>query len=240
MNRRGRAGAEFHGSFVLAAVLVVAVGTAVAFRSDPVSAHSDQWDGGSRRAVFHGTKEFTLGGTFTVPDDVSTILVDIYGGGGGGGGQGTTVGSGQGGTGGAGAFSRSVIHAIPGSTLTVTIGTGGAAGSNAPTDGGDGGDSSISFNGVPLIVAYGGKGGTSGANGGRGGAGGIADPTAMISHAGQNGEGATGGAASPGSGYQPVGTPVTAYFGSYLGAVSAGGYSFSASAGQPGYVLLTY
>jgi hypothetical protein len=207
-------------------VLLIVLGLVLFSFHAKLSARDD--DG--RVGAFHGTREFTTSGAFVVPDNVSTVLVEIYGGGGGAGGLDTFWGC----SGGEGAFSRSVIKVWPHSTLDISVGAGGAVGSaGAPGgSGGDGGDSSVSFHGFSLITAYGGKGGqgaspttvcTSGI-----GAGGAADPTAMINHAGEPG----------GTGYQLLGFSLQGglYSNSYTPISSAG----SAGPGGPGYVLLTY
>ena len=182
-----------------------------------------------------GIKEFRSGGTFIVPDNVSTILVELYGAGGGGGG---TVTDGYGGCfGGEGAFSRSVIQVTPQATLDIVVGKGGGAGADGDpaTNGGDGGNSHVSFDGSTLVIAYGGKGGQSGSHltvvpGGfacTAAPGGGRDPSAMISHGGANGGG---------YGYQLVGFPITGFPSKNL--VSSAGYP--ESAGGDGYVLLLW
>ena len=139
-----------------------------------------------RVGAFNGIKEFTTTGTFLVPENVSTVLVEIYGAGGG-------AGGGVGGcNGGEGAFSRSVIKVWPHATLDISVGAGGRYGATPGANGGDGGNSSVSFNGSQLITAYGGMGGQ-GATGPKdcvlwSGPGGGADPTAMISHQADPGE----------------------------------------------------
>lgn len=241
-----------HGaSVVLLLVLLAAVGSTLASHSGKVAPLGDDDERGLRRDAFHGIKEFTQSGTFTVPDDVTTILVEIYAAGGGGGGWEEAVGApfGVGGGGGAGAFSRSVIHVTPRCTLAVSVGIGGADGKYSNGGGAppatNGGDSDVSLNGIPLITARGGKAGLSNLYGGTGGAGGAVDPTAMISHAGENGgpgltaNGSDGGGG--GTGYLPLGLPVDS------GGVSGGGSgtgngdcSTVGCSGFPGYVLLTY
>jgi hypothetical protein len=219
--------AQFHVLAVL--FLVVVVSLLLLFHGN-VSAEDE---GRQSSGSFHGIREFMASGTFIVPDRVSTILVEIYGAGGGGGGFNGSFG---GCAGGGGAFSRSVITVQPHTTLDITVGAGGPGGTNAAiaTNGGGGGDSSVSFNGIPLITAHGGKGGQSGSNltvfpGGFGctaAPGGAVDPNAMISHAGQDGGG---------SGYQLIGSPSGT-------TVSTGGLPNGGGqqAGGPGYALLTY
>jgi hypothetical protein len=92
---------------------------------------------------------FTASGTFTVPAGVSNIMVEIWGGGAGGSSGWTNQGISPtyvpGNGGGGGGYGKQVFNVLPGSNLTVAVGTGG--GPDSP-----GGDSS--FNG---IIAHGGQ-----------------------------------------------------------------------------------
>lgn len=118
------------------------------------------------------------GATYTVPSNVTRLLVKVQGGGGGGGGgdQGTTTwGCGSGG--GAGGYAEKIISTSAGSTFTYTIGgsaNGGTAGNNSGTAGnattwdsggspvvGNGGDPGGSMAaGNTLVGASAGVGGT--------------------------------------------------------------------------------
>jgi hypothetical protein len=103
--------------------------------------------------------------TFTVPEGVRHVMVEIWGGGGGGGGGGpvlveNSAGAG-GGAGGIGGYTRGLIDVTPGTVLTLTVGTGGAAG-NVGEAGGKGGASSVSDGVSDLIVSGGGSGGHAG------------------------------------------------------------------------------
>ena len=73
---------------------------------------------------------FTTSGTFVVPPDVHSIVVDGCGGGGGGGPGYAGIGGGGGGGGPGTALLREPMHVLPGETLTITIGAGGAPGGN--------------------------------------------------------------------------------------------------------------
>ena len=102
--------------------------------------------------------------TFTVPEGVRHIMVEIWGGGAGGGGGGPAPensGGGGGGAGGFGGYTRGVIDVTPGTVLTLTVGAGGAAG-NVGEAGGQGGVSVVSDGASDLILAGGGQGGAAG------------------------------------------------------------------------------
>lgn len=96
-----------------------------------------------------GIREFGVAGdtNFTVPDGVTNLMVETWGGGGGGGGgypgfwsgnQATSFGGGSGGAGGNGGYVRTIISVAAGQVLTMRIGSGGAFGP---------GSSSLSFPG---------------------------------------------------------------------------------------------
>jgi len=99
---------------------------------------------------------FTVSGTYTPTPGTKKIIVEVQGGGGGGGGIGaagsSTVAIGNGG--GAGGYAKSMITSGI-TTTAITVGTGGAGGNLAPTNGTDGGLSSFGS----VIVANGGGGG---------------------------------------------------------------------------------
>jgi len=118
-----------------------------------------------------GYREFTSTGTFIVPPGVSGFIIDAFGGGGGGG-RGSTGDNRSGPGGGGGAHAQMSIDPIAaGTSVTVTVGAGGAAGTGGA--GGVGGTSSFGT----FVYAYGGAGGTAqGApGGGTAGAGGGSD-----------------------------------------------------------------
>ncbi|GMA50115.1 hypothetical protein GCM10025857_14720 [Alicyclobacillus contaminans] len=121
-----------------------------------------------------GSQTFTSSGTFTVPNGVYRIFVQLWGGGGGGGSgsagftnSGTTKYYSGGGGGGAGAYAEGWISVTPGQQIPVTIGLGGAGGTpvsvstigatqsgNIGTNGGN--------TAVGGLIALGGAGGTQG------------------------------------------------------------------------------
>jgi hypothetical protein len=136
-----------------------------------------------------GNATFTSSGTWTAPAGVTSVTVSMIGGGGGGGGQ--DLGGGGGGGGGGGQRYSTSSTVVPGTTYTVTVGTGGAWN----VAGGAAGGTSI-FNG---INATGGDGGTSAGLGegawGLGGAGGspAGNNGGDGGMNGENGVGGTGG-----------------------------------------------
>lgn len=163
---------------------------------------------------------FTSSGTWTLPNDVGSIIVEVQGGGGTGG-AGSSPGGGGAGAGGAGGYSQKLIsRSSLGATETVTVGaaagtssfgahcsaTGGGNGGGANGTGGAGGAGSggdINLNG---------NGGAGGSNAGTGGAGGasprfggaaIGDAsgvgTAAVANSGSGGSGGYNGAGGAGA-----------------------------------------
>ncbi len=194
-----------------------------------------------------GFQAFISSGTFTVPEGVTVIAVEMWGGGGGGGKSGTallglecfcTLAGAAGGGGGAGGYTRGFISVTPGQTLQITVGAAGSGGT-AITSGSDGGDSRISdADGTVLLSAGGGKlgarGGSGGGSPGAGGAGGAGDQSAAY----LNGDSGEAGSSSGGAGGQPYlsrarggagAGPSTTLFASNLG-----------SGGSQGFVLISY
>jgi hypothetical protein len=104
------------------------------------------------------TVVFNSSSTWLCPPGVRSVDVRAFGGGGGGGGTDTNTGSASGG-GGGGAFAKKTVTVTPGTTYTVTVGTGGAGGvgDSSPGNGADGGDSWFSTSAT--IKGVGGKGG---------------------------------------------------------------------------------
>jgi Glycine-rich domain len=118
--------------------------------------------------AYNGVADFESPGSypFTVPEGVTSVLVQLYGaGGGGGGGTSTHDGSGGGG----GAYVMSVVTVTAGDTYTITVGAGGVPGKpNEP--GSNGGDTQfLDPNGNVIVAAGGGQGGGSPTPGGAGG-----------------------------------------------------------------------
>jgi hypothetical protein len=212
----------------------------------------------SLKSLSGQTQTFTTSGTFTVPADVTTIIVECWGGGGGGSNRGGAAGGGGG-----GAYTKGILTGlIPGSNITITVGAGGAAGNN----GGQSLVSTIAANGGQSVnfSRTGGAGGTASAIGGEvtvsfsggsggnarastlnpnneagGGGGGSAFSTAVGGNGGNGiltgGTGGTGTGAG-GNGADADGTPDatggSAPGGGGGGRGEGGGTSKSGSAGQ--------
>jgi len=120
--------------------------------------------------------------TWSKPDGLAYIEVEVIGGGGGSGGVSTTA-AGEGaasGGGGGGGYARKLLTAADlsgASSFSYAVGGGGSAGTAGTNNGGGGGTSSFSGTGITTVFALGGAGGTGGsASSGRllkaGGAGG--------------------------------------------------------------------
>ncbi|HMS23386.1 MAG TPA: hypothetical protein PKB09_01085 [Candidatus Saccharibacteria bacterium] len=198
---------------------------------------------------------FTNTGTYTKPSDASLVIVEAWGGGGGGGGAsgGTLAAVRSGGAGGGGgAFvTGSFLASNIGSTVPVTIGTGGTAGgagaNNTGTDGGAGNPSCFSTTtscaGTIHLRAYGGGGGNGNGTAGSGGGGGggshsgwAINGTAGTGGTGGGPLGAAAGAVNSGSG--GGGGATAAATGAAGGAAqfggAGGGSSSSTGAGNSG------
>lgn len=128
------------------------------------------WSGG----VAAGEVVFTSSQTWTVPEGVKTVDVFCVGGGGGTGGGYVWINTTSGyltqgfiGSGGAGGYTTTVSNYVvtPGTTLTITVGAGGAAGTSRYNDavsitaGAEGGVSSVYAGSTLIASANGGKGG---------------------------------------------------------------------------------
>ncbi|MBK6784229.1 MAG: hypothetical protein IPG79_11080 [Saprospiraceae bacterium] len=81
------------------------------------------------RPPFQITRSFTVPGnhTFTVPVGVTSITVEVWGGGGRGGSR--TSGSNGSGGGGGGAYSRQTVNVIPGESFVLEVGAGSSSNS---------------------------------------------------------------------------------------------------------------
>ena len=156
-----------------------------------------------------GFTVFTQSGTFTVPQGVTEILVEAWGGGGGGGGTCAQSTARYGGGGGAGAYIKTRVSVTPLETYTVNVGQGGQGGQGVPFQ--VYGIGSNGQNGTPtcmgnIVCAAGGNGGTGGncdfgtGSGivGAGGQGGSCSAGAMICNPGA--PGSSGTTTQPGSG----------------------------------------
>jgi hypothetical protein len=201
------------------------------------------------------SKEFENDATFTVPNGVTRLMVEVWGAGGGGAAAGMVpmspspgapanfLMSGRGG--GGGAYSRFFLDVAAGQNVGIHIGQGGSGGTTANTTGGDGGDSWVNFGAAPLTAA-GGKGGflafpLPGSL--TGGAGGSRNTAAAISRAGFAGgwslpgqwEGGAGGQAAPGGTVSAL-----SGFGGKGGDTSPPPTMAAGTAGSNGYVLLSW
>lgn len=176
-------------------------------------------------------------GTYTVPQGVTHILVQCWGGGGKGGDV-TSILGGRGGGGGGGAFSSSILEVTPGSDITFQVGAG--AGTNS-----GGIDTYFGSSSAPFVLA---KGGSNGVNitsmldgNGAGGAGGQASQgIGLIRYSGGNGAAGSGTTLSSGGGGSSGGTESNGNNASGItgGIVSGGGGGGdgvnSAAKGNPG------
>lgn len=118
------------------------------------------------RPGFASMQVFTGSTTFLVPNGVTTVRVELIGGGGAGGYNATQPGGG----GGAGGKAVGIVTGlIPGSVMPVIVGAGGAA-QSSPNVGGNGG--TTSFAGLQAWGGAGGGGGTTAGVSNSGGAGG--------------------------------------------------------------------
>lgn len=110
-------------------------------------------------------------GTWIVPADVQSIIVECWGGGGGGGAD-RDSGNGGGGGGGGGAYAKVTGYSVtPGQSIVYSVGAGGAGGTSSSSAQAGG---TSSFNGSVCVAAGGAGGGNGTSNGsGAGGAGGA-------------------------------------------------------------------
>lgn len=196
---------------------------------------------------------FVVTGTFTtsVNSSINTIYwYEIVAGGGGGGGSAGSAGAGGGG---AGCTAIGTFTSVAANTgITVTIGAGGTAGSNAPGAGGTGGSSTL---GAPVsITAVGGAG--SGASGGaQASQGGLGCTTATGSSqsvgggdgdiggsdsGSSNSYGGTGGASTKGGGGRGgiTGGTATGAAGHAYGSGGGGAANQGGGTGAPGIITI--
>jgi hypothetical protein len=179
-----------------------------------------------------------------VPTGVSRLSVELYGAGGGG----AIPQCFGGGGGGGGAYTFAILTVQEGQTLTISVGTGGAAGTGIFAPGSNGGDTQVlDANNTPLAVAHGGGGGLPypppgkgcGASvvGAAGGAPNPSDPSAMISHTGASAP-SYSATNDGGMGYVITGFPFRPN--GQFGAGGTGVVFIPGQAGQGGYVLLSW
>jgi len=119
-----------------------------------MSINSNQQNGQGRIR----TARFTASSTWTAPAGVFSVsLLGVGGGGAGGGARGNTQPSGRGGGGGGGGVFDGIVPVVPGTSYTVTIGSGGVSATAASLPSGNGGDTSFGS----LITCPGGQAGVS-------------------------------------------------------------------------------
>ncbi|MFZ4059305.1 MAG: hypothetical protein ACOYKE_14275, partial [Ferruginibacter sp.] len=205
------------------------------------------------------SQTFLVNGTYTVPAGVTAITVECWGAGGGGS---NITGTGRrGGGGGGGAYARSILTVVPGTAISVSVGTGGngsLAGSNTVfgaslvvAKGGEGGLNNGATGGVGGSTAasigtikYAGGNGASGGLVISGGGGGCAGSNGSGGNA-LNGTGGTGSATGGGSGANGVsgslnGINGNVYGGGGSGAVTNSGTDRTGGAGEKGMVIITW
>jgi hypothetical protein len=167
-----------------------------------------------------------------VPEGVTALFVELWGGGGSGDRWGFGDGRGGGGGGGAGGYVRSYATVVPGETLTVWAGPGGFAGSGPGKDGKR--SSLVRADGTELVFADGGRAGAPGGDcfsspcvglGGTGGAGGSSSAIGVHRDGAAGGSGGDG-SCSPGctSGAKGVGAPALEGLAGRYGVGGDGGY----------------
>ena len=183
------------------------------------------------------TLDLTSSGTYIVPQGVTSLTVEAWGGGGGGGGaQASSFSTRSGSGGGGGSYSRRAITPLA-SSYGYSVGSGGSAGDNL--NGGDGG--TTTFGGSVLMNAPGGKGGKR--NSGGAGAGGTGATGATVFNGGsgadgENGTSGGGGGSAGGNGNGGNASGTTGGTPGASGAFSAGAVGGSGSTnginGTPG------
>lgn len=188
--------------------------------------------------IYQSPAKYSTPGTYIwkVPPGITSICVEVWGGGGKGGSSGYALG--RGGGGGGGGYGYECFSVVPGTSYTVTVGAGGIS-SNIATQ-------TSSFG--TLITATGGSAGGAGSSGtnGVGGIGGTSSATFNLSgyngfggngtNSGNGGNGANGGfggVTSGGAGYPPTS-------GSSPGGGGGSGDSYitGGAAGAPGQVII--
>lgn len=172
------------------------------------------------------------GATWTKPARGNMVLIQAWGAGGSGGRNNTAVAAGGGG--GGSYVERKMPLADLASTVSVTVGAGGAARTTNDTDGQAGGNSSFGSH----VIAYGGGGGHNNGGGGGGGGNLSAGATGASQNAGGAGGSYQGGAAGNEGSGTPSGSSVFGGGGggadSGTGSIVAGGASLYGGGGGGG------
>lgn len=98
--------------------------------------YADALDTGGSSSYIGGSQIFTSSGTFTVPSGVTSVRVSMCGGGGAGGyNSGGSSGTWRGGGGAGGSVLEEPVAVTPGSTISITIGSGGNGAVSPSTSG---------------------------------------------------------------------------------------------------------
>ena len=111
---------------------------------------------GGSNFMFTGFQVFTSSGTFTIPNGVTRVMIEMWGGGGGGGG-GKSGSNYAGSGGGSGGYAKSLFTVS--SNITVTVGSGGSGGTGGGTGGNGTAGTASSVSGGAVLTAGGGAGG---------------------------------------------------------------------------------
>lgn len=249
-----RGGGSISAGDVPAASLLELVYDGTAFRSTGFVKSDVLGD----TSIVGRTLVFTSSGTFNIPAGVTSVEVQVWGGGGAGGASGDGSGGGvagnTGGGGGGGGYGyKRITGLVPGATETVTVGAGGAAGTGA--SGGSGGTSSFGSH----VTCLGGTGGARGTSSlGTSGVGGTvsgADIGVVGGNGGSSGTNTTGtptqseilnifnkgGLAAGGLSTVQLGGTGAAGAGKGAGGSGASGGSFlPGGAGAPGLVIVRW
>ncbi|MGV8151919.1 MAG: LamG-like jellyroll fold domain-containing protein, partial [Candidatus Nanoarchaeia archaeon] len=171
---------------------------------------------------------------WVVPEDISVITIEAFGGGGAGGGSGTNAQGGSGGGGGQVAIKN--ISVSPGQKFNISIGAGGTPGAAGNNPGGTGGNTTFSNGSGNLVVAIGGSGGAG--NSGTIGLGNLSGSIGDIIRWGGSGGigGAAGGGGGGGAGTTVNGTTTTTSTGGAGGSLygGTGGNGATNANGNPG------
>jgi Collagen triple helix repeat (20 copies) len=216
---------------------------------------------------FHGVREYSFNGTFVVPQGITSILVELWGGGGAGGNGGsggevetcnifgfcetTEYKGGSGGGGAAGQYVRAVLQVTPGETLFMQPGAYTVPVSGCGVDGSTGAATEIRRGTTVLVSAAGGRGGGAGdvwagpkASVGHGYGGSAGGGTYLPENINRwGGSGGNGSATGGGAGGQPVHgsiEPPNARGGTGAAGSASPTWCSTADGGLGGHVLLTY
>jgi hypothetical protein len=195
-------------------------------------------------ATFHATLTYTDSDDLTVPTGISSVGVELWG----GGGQGAFVGSYNGtlacytgtGGGGGGAYNAQMMAVVPGNAYHITVGCGACKTSSDPKQYNLGGDTSFGS----LLSAGGGQGGyDSPPNGGPGGmcSGAGCVPGSMgVSGATSSCKGGDGGAAGGLGGGAGGVYGTTSGDGAVPGGGGAGSEGIAGGLGAPGQAIVSW